>query len=412
MTTKKDTTKSTIRAQKGEGSIYQEASGKWVAVIPASFETGGKMKKFSGKTRAIVAKKMKEYKESIRIGFFPQTEQYVDEFIKYWLYNVKLMQLKPTSFDRLESTVKTHIIPNIGNYKLTEITPDIIQQLVIDKMQTIKQKDGTVKSLSYSSIKKAHDILNSAFCYAVKRDYIYKNPMNLVSMPHQNKFDKKEIVYFNEKQIEKFYTVCKDCFGNGVLRHSYGYVFILMMYSGMRAGEALTLKWQDIDSKSIYIRGNVVIVRDRSEQKEHNDDNGVKLKYTKIEQKSAKTNHSTNREIPLNKKAIDALENIKAINLARFGYLPDYIVCSGAGQSITLSTFVKAFNNVISACDFKPCGTHTLRHTFASMLFRKGVDVKVISEILGHSNISITYNTYIHIIKEQKRIALNLIDDI
>ena len=72
----------------------------------------------------------------------------------------------------------------------------------------------------------------------------------------------------------------------------------------------------------------------------------------------------------------------------------------------------RMLRNILTKCNIKPCGVHALRHTYASMLFKKGVDVKTVSELLGHADVSITYNTYIHLIKEQKQQAVTLLDEL
>lgn len=378
----------------GEGTIFQLANGSWRAKIPPCVETGWKPKSFQAKTEKEVRAKVKNFKDSLKIGFAPQSSAYFDEYINYWLTNVKALQLKPTSFDRLESTINHHINNNIGSYPIAEITSDIIQSKVINKMKN--------DNLSYSSIKKAYDALNGCFHYAtVKRD-IYANPMELVVVPRKDLFEEKEIRIFSREEIDNFIDACTSKFNNGEYRYNYGYIFLIMLNTGIRAGEMISLKWEDVNLKDkfIFIRGNVVTVKNRDKKTNKNN------KYVSIEQKTAKTKSGTNREVPLNKKAIIYFEELKKIYIEKFGELPKYVASKDLDSYISLSTLSKSYDKILDRANIKQCGLHPLRHTYASSLFRNGVDVKIISEILGHSSVAITYNTYIHIINEQKNIAV------
>lgn len=378
----------------GEGTIFQLANGSWRAKIPACVETGGKPKSFQAKTEKEIIAKVKKFKDSFKIGYAPQSSTYFDKYINYWLTNIKALQLKPTSFDRLESTINHHINSNIGNYPLTEITSDLIQSEVINKMMD----DG----LSYSSIKKAYDALNGCFHYATKKRDIYINPMELVVLPRKDLFEEKEIRIFTRTEIDNFISACTSKFKNGEYRYNYGYIFLIMLNTGIRAGEMLSLKWEDVDLNNnfIFIRGNVVSVKNRDEE------TNEKIKYISIEQKTAKTRSGTNREVPLNKNAIAYFKELKKIYSAKFGGLPNYVASKEIHSYITFSTLSKSYDKILNRANISPCGLHPLRHTYASSLFRNGVDIKIISEILGHSSVAVTYNTYIHIINEQKNIAV------
>jgi len=86
-------------------------------------------------------------------------------------------------------------------------------------------------------------------------------------------------------------------------------------------------------------------------------------------------------------------------------------MANDAGNICEPRNIDRMFRNILAKCGIKPCGVHALRHTFASMLFKRGVDVKTVSELLGHANVSVTYDRYIHLIKEQKQEAVALLDD-
>ncbi|MEG1204983.1 MAG: tyrosine-type recombinase/integrase [Angelakisella sp.] len=395
------------RRPKGEGSIYQLPNETWRGKIPASETNDGKIKYFTGKTQIEVSRKMKEYKNELAQATLLPDKIYFDTAIKYWLYNIKIHELKPSSMDRLESTINTHILPIVGSLLLQKVTPEIIEQKILNAIT----KDGK----SHSTVKKVYDALNSFYSFYDSRNNTRINPMKTISPPKQKNYKTKDIRYFTEAEKEKFINACKFQYENGEYCYSYGFVFILMIYTGIRGGEAIQVRWEDIDleHKLLFVKGNRITVKDRSENKFADEDNGIELKYITINQDTAKSTASTKRQVPLNSNAVKAIEGLKAVYLQKYGHVPpEFLVSTKDGQPITLSTFLKSFKKILERADIdiKGCGIHTLRHTCASLMFKNGVDVKTVSEILGHSSVAITYNTYIHLIQEQKAKAMDLID--
>jgi len=173
------------------------------------------------------------------------------------------------------------------------------------------------------------------------------------------------------------------------------------MNTGIRLGEALAIKWENInwDKKQLSIESNVVMAVDRKSDKK---------KRVQINQDFLKTK-SSKRIIPLNNTAINALNQIKKI---RYFGEDSYILCTETGTQNKPRNFCRTFEEILKRAKIERCGIHALRHTFASKLFEKNVDVKEISSLLGHSDVSTTYNIYIHLITEQKANAVALIDEI
>jgi len=111
----------------------------------------------------------------------------------------------------------------------------------------------------------------------------------------------------------------------------------------------------------------------------------------------------------LNKTAIECLKKIKE---DRYYGEDSFILSNQYGRMNTLSNMRRMFNEIAEFAEIENCGMHTLRHTFASTMFENNIDVKTVSEILGHSTTGITYDTYIHIIKEQKAKAMETLDEV
>ena len=185
----------------GSGSISQRKDGTWTARIQIGTTADGKqkIKAFYGKTSSEVKKKLKEYKkQSSQFNMNNIKKNSVEEYITDWLKKYKINEIKETSYDRLESTINNHIIPNLGYIQLSQLNADDIQNL-LNKL--------VASNLSYSSIKKVYNALNSCLNHAVIRDHIIKNPCLAVNLPAQSKFNKRIVQIYTEDEIQKINTL-------------------------------------------------------------------------------------------------------------------------------------------------------------------------------------------------------------
>lgn len=319
-----------------------------------------------------------------------KTEKKIAEYIRKWLYEVKSNELKPSSFDRKEQTIDYQIVPYIGDITLDKLSSDDIQQM-INQLKNI---------YSYSTIKKAYEALNSCLKYAVKKRDLQFNPAECISLPKNIERPQNTIHYFSETQIKKIEIEAIRCYNTGKRVYRLGEIVIFLLNTGMRIGEALALKWTDIDlkNKNVKVRKNVVFVKNR--------DSSIQNNYKYQEQNTTKTK-SGSRIIPLNSEAIKALLSLKTINGES-----EYVFATSSGKRICPRNIDRMFRSILSNCSIESTGVHSLRHTFASRLFAKGVDVKTVSELLGHSEVGITYDTYIHLIQEQHVVAVETLENV
>lgn len=368
-------------------------------------EGKSKRKSFYGKNVQEVFDKMDKFKLT-QTNNPTNNEIYFESFIKQWLSVVKKPCLKPTSFDRLELTINKHVIPKIGHFRLSELTPIIIQNNLINKME--------VEGLSRSSIKKAYCAVNASCEYAVGQ-YISYSPCSKVVLPSVHNFEKNNIsVLSDEKTLNKNDKIIAseiDRFKEAATAqyiskdqyiYRYGYSYIFLLNTGMRTGEVLALKWNDIDFKNKFVKVSKNMIGTINRE----DPSKPRTKY--MVQNSVKTNAS-NRNISLNNTAINSLLELKKI---RYSGEDGYVIEGLAGKPVTNRNFLRTYKMILKRAGIEDSGLHTLRHTFATQLFKKGVNIKLVSELLGHADVNITYNTYIHIIKEQKIDAVMIIDDI
>ena len=387
---------SSKRRDKGEGSVYQLKDGTWVSLLKYGKKANGKphAKKFTGVTEAEVKRKLKEFKKTLVKNDYKQIKKMsVKEYMDNWFYNVQSNILKPKSFDTKEFTLIHQVYPHIGDLQINNLSVDDVQAMI----NNLKEK-----GYSYSTIKKAYNAVNGCFKRGMIKGDVLINPCIGAELPENKKLDySKEIIFFNEDEIE---IICKESlfrYGNGKMMYRLGHAIILLMYTGMRIAELLGLKWDDIDfeNKRIKILNSVVLAKDRNKDAVN--------KYKLLEQNSTKT-RSGDRIIYINQKALNALQEIKKITGGA-----KYVMSTASGKIIYPRAVDRMFRNIQTRCGMTSLtGVHALRHTFASLLFKKGVDVKTVSELLGHADVATTYNTYIHLIKEQKHEAVVLLDEL
>lgn len=383
------------RRENGTGSISQRKDGSWTGRIDIGFQSNGKrkVKAVYGKTEAEVKRKLKDVRNSLIKGEFKQDIKSVTvkAYMDNWLNNYKMYEVKPSTFDTIESTCNNLIYPYIGDYQFSTIQNIDIQNLI----NTLTKKD-----YSYSSIRKVYNYTKSVYEFAVEHKDVSENPIKKIVLPKAIKKDISDIVFYNDDEIKLIKKNALVKFPNSdVYVFRYGYAIILLLYTGMRCGELLGLKWEDVnfENKTIFIQRNLKQVKNRDED--------IKQKFIVIEQ-TTKTK-AGKRYIHLSDMALEALKYYQSIKTDS-----PYVLSTKNSKPVSFRNLDRAFRNILTRAGItKQYGVHSLRHTFASMLFKKGVDVKTVSEILGHSDVGITYNIYIHIINEQKIKAIEQLND-
>lgn len=321
-----------------------------------------------------------------------------------WLNNIKKNTLKPQSFKRLQSTIKNQIDNNlIGGFPYQTIESNNIQDLL---------NDLNNEEFSHSTIKKTYDCLNDFYRYISAKDKI-DNPMLLVTMPTVSNIKKetKTVEFFEQSDIDKFIEECSVKFKTGKLKYKYGYAIAANIYLGMRAGELLALQWKDIDfeKNTIYICKTLIEVNNLEydeEQPELMKEKGIKKVKFVVQQSTKK---SKNRYVPINSKAKDLLELHK--QNSQFTEPDDYVISTSNRKTTTiknLSDTIKAIE-INAETDTQSSGTHVIRHTCASLYFRKKVPIEIICTILGNTR-EVCEKTYIHFIEEQLKEAASQID--
>lgn len=377
----------------GTGSISQRKDGTWTARIRIGTTPDGnpKIKAFYGKTEREVKKKLKDFQTDLQKNDFVVVQKStVESYMRNWLYGSKALTLKPKSFDRLEQTVIYQVLPYIGSLQLASVQSSDIQ-----KMIAALKENG----LSHSTIKKAYDAVNECFRTGVIQHSVQFNPALGVAVPPKKAFKKSDLKYYNDEESAKLCEAALFKYGNGQRKYRLGDIIIVGLNTGMRMAEMLSLKWNDVSFEdcTISINSTRVIVKSR---------NGEDTKYTVVEQDSAKTDSGI-RDIYLNDQALEAMKRLYDVT-GQF----EYVLSTKDGHPLNpryLDRLLRKIATHAGLPEEKIYGLHSLRHTFASKLFANGEDVKTVSELLGHSDVTITYNTYIHLIDDAKKKAVKKI---
>ena len=380
------------RREQGTGSISQRKDGYWQGRFDAGVKADGKrdVRYVYAKTEAECKRKLKDLIKDIHSSDYVNVQKKsVKDYMETWLTTVKKNELKPKSYDRLEQTLTLDVYPNIGQLQLQAIEPKDVQAMVN------KLKDA---GRAHSSIKKAYEAVNACFKLGVIQKTVQSNPALGVTIPSKKLFPAKKIHFYTKEEAQQLIEQAMICWPNGTRRYPLGAFVPLLINTGLRMGELLALRWEedvDLENKMITVHNNLTFVRDRSKDEK---------KYMLLEQDSVKTDAGQDRSIPINDQALAALLDLQKVTGSQ-----TYVMTTKNGTHVSPRNIDRIFRRIAVAAGFpeeKIYGIHALRHTFATLLLTNDVDIKTVSELLGHSDVTITYNTYIHVIKEQKRKAL------
>lgn len=377
------------RRSNGDGTAAaQRKDGTWYRTIVID----GKRHYVYGKNQTEVNRKFRELKEQkpeiIARNIKRMT---VEEYMTNWLTLYKKVELKPKSYDTMEATLIYQIAPFFKGRQFFSLTHDEVQKFI----NTLDSQ-----GCSYSVIRKAYLALNACCKFAMLRDGLQRNPCEMARLPKKAERHVKTIQTLTEEQIKAYCDHATERYSNGELVYRLGYGLVLILFTGLRLGEATGLMWKDIDFKKKTLK-----VQRALEYVKNRDWVEGEKKYILVE--GTTKSRSSERTIPLNQTAINALLELQKLN-GEF----EYVFSHGSGLPCNPRNLNRTHKCILERAGIDHLGIHALRHTFATQLFAKDVDVKVISKLLGHSDVSVTYNIYIHLMQEELPAATTSLDDI
>lgn len=359
---------------------------------------------FQKKQNSVYAKNITDLKRKIRDKIISNaqntinpTTNTVEQYLTKWLYTYKIKSVKRSTFDVHEKMCRLYIFPEIGKRKFKDIS-DIDLQNILNK---------TSETKAFSTVKKVRETLSQVWKFAYDRNDIDKNILLTINTPKESQCGKKtkEINIYTDTEIRKMYKAIVDYYNSS---HYYRIspLFIFLVNTGLRIGEALALTNNDINlkEKTVSVTKTLSRVKIRDELKVKN---GEKYEYIITEPKT----YSSTRIVDLNNTALWALNEIKRRNKDMGIIKSNYIFSSKEGNFFNPRSIEDTMKRICNKANIEYYGLHSLRHTFASRCFQKGISVEVVSKILGHSSPAITTRIYIHILPHMKRDAVLVLDD-
>lgn len=299
------------------------------------------------------------------------------QWLSEWLINFVRPSTKVKTYVIYSELCERHIIPKLGNCNLDELIPLVLQHFVTELSTNgnLKTGDGlstntvnTIVSIIRNSLQTAFDLGLSTVYFADK----IKRPRT------------------KQKQVDSFSKLEQKKIENAVLSSGKPKMkgIIICLYTGLRIGELMALEWSDVDLR----KKELVVSKTCHDGK---DENGIYRIITDI----PKTFTSC-RTIPIPSQIIPLLKELKTVSKSSF------IIANGNKQ-IYVRSYQRAFNNLLKKLNIPHKGFHALRHTFATRAIECGMDLKTLSEILGHRRPTITLERYAHSMPEHKKNMMN-----
>lgn len=378
-------------------TIAQRKDGRYEGRITIN----GKRKGFYGSTKTEVKNKAKEYLlEIIANNFVPTNKIKLNDYAMHWLTHYKKNKIQPSSYSRLCTTFYKQIMPTIGNMMVYDITTKDIQKLIDDLANPKKPQNA----LALSGLKKVVNFLHPCLERAVDEKIIAKNPCVNIIYPQQDCMKKQTKIQstMSDKELEQFKNVALSKYKNGRQKSRDWIILLLILNTGVRVGEMLALKWTDVD----LTNNTIHIHKTFQNYKEYESATEVTY-YNRIKQ-STKTLNGI-RYIPLNYQCKEYINLLKQYDREEH-IVSDYIACTQKGTHSTARNLQRSLDRLTRDANITThISLHTLRHTFGSTLLRRHVDIAIISKLMGHANITITYNKYIHVIQEEQAKAMDMV---
>ena len=355
----------------GDGSIRKRKDGRWEGRYVVGHDpVTGKMisRNVLGKTQAQVKEKLRTAIENSKRLDYTQTGKYtVGQWMDEWFEAYAKVKVRPSSHQTYKGYIENHIKPNIGDIPIEKLTSLQLQKFYrllltegrIPRIESEKQPRG----LSAKTMRNINQVISSAMDMAVRHKLILTNPTEGCELP---KVEHREMKTLPAEQLGAFLREAKE---SGVYE-----LYYLDLATGLRRGELLGLKWEDIDLQNgiIHVRRQVARV-------------DGEVKELPLKTKNAY------RNISISQDAVAMLTEMEAHRSS------DYVFPSSTGGPISPDSVNNMLHRVLKRAGLPSIRFHDLRHTFATLALQNGVDIKTVSGMLGHFSAGFTLDTYAHV---------------
>ena len=378
----------------GEGNIRKRPDGRWEVRITLGIDFATGQPKRISKYAATHDEAVKllhqlSYIRDTRPRDFQNMTlgEWLDLCLEIYMKN----SLKQSTYVSYEGYIRNHLKPSLGNVQLRDLTPRLLQQFYNYK---------TEEGLAPKTIVNINLFLHKALAFAVGEGYIVVNPTEMINLPHGSK---PQIEILNRDEQTRLIQ-CS-------YHHRYGVFVRLVLFTGLRLGELLGLRWEDIDMQYAVLHVRRTLNRLNKIKQIPGE------ATTEIVIQSPKSENSI-RSIPLIPAVLQDLQNWRAVQMQEQAEMGDKYVDSGFvvtnpyGGHVEPRTFKDYYNQMLEQSGLRHFTFHALRHTFASRAMEQKMDAKTLSVILGHYSVSFTLDTYAHVLEDYKREGMALMEEL
>jgi len=363
------------RRGNGEGSIYRRNDGRWVGQYLVHTAKGPKYRYLYGKTRREVDEKLTKAKAERNGGLvFDAGALTLAGYMDKWLNESARNRLRPKTYKDYAGLTRVHIVPALGHIKLKKLTPLHVQQFYGAKLES---------GLSNRTVEYIHTVLHAALKQAVRWELVPRNVTEAVDPPRP---EKKERPTFTLEQARLFLEAARG--------DRFEALYVLVIQTGMRRGELLGLRWNDVDLEKALLHVRQALAPD-----------GKSFGYPKTEK--------GRRRLRLTPEAVDALKRHRiAQNEERLRQGSSWrdhglVFCSAVGTPMSPDNLVRrSYKPLLERAGLPEIPFHCLRHTFASLMMPHVKNPQIVQEMLGHSRISTTLDIYSHLSPDMQEDAV------
>ena len=357
----------------GEGSITRRKDGLYMARYTVETAIGAKRKTLYGKTRGEVSEKLTKAMADRDDGLvFDADNLKVGEYLERWLVDSVLDTVRPTTYERYEQIVRIHVRPALGSVKLKNLTPVHVRGLYREKLEA---------GLSARTVQYIHVTLHKALKQAVQDGLIPRNATEAVKAPQVRR---EEMRPLSAEQVKVLLGVARG--------DRLEALYVLAIHTGLRQGELLGLKWEDVDLESGTLRVRRTLVTAKG---------GPVLTAPKTK--------GSRRSVKLTQGAVEALRShlkhqLQEIDRAGSLWRENGLMfASESGEPLDRRYLTSCrYKALLKRAELPMIRFHDLRHTCATLLLSKNVNPKIVSEMLGHASIAITLDTYSHVLPNMR----------
>jgi integrase len=368
------------RRGSNEGSIYKRLDGRWTASLTLGYEDGKRSRKaFYGASRREVAEKLAVALRDVQQGLPMSPERLTfGSFISRWMEESARPTLRPLTFRSYDSIVKEHLVPEFGRTRLAKLSPADVQRYINQKLAA---------GLSPYTVRNHHALLRRVLNQAVRWGLLARNPATVVSAPR-----------IEHEEVHPLSPVEARAFLAAVTGDRLSALYVVTIALGLRQGETLGLAWADLD-----LDEGILTVRKALQR--------VDGAYALGEPKTRRSR----RTIAVPAEIVAQLRAHRARQLAerlRAGELWGgdrwgLVFMTETGQPMSGAVVTHRFQAVLKKAGLPRQRFHDLRHAAASFMLAQGVPMRVVMDVLGHSEIAVTANLYSHVMPELQRDATN-----